>query len=39
MTQPDNLASFIQFCAKNFPANRYALILWDHGSGSVSGYG
>ena len=39
MTNPDTLASFIQLCAKNFKANRYALILWDHGSGSVSGYG
>ena len=39
MTSPDTLASFIQYCAKNFKANRYALILWDHGSGSVSGYG
>ena len=39
MTNPDTLASFIQFCKKNFPANRNELILWDHGSGSVSGYG
>ena len=39
MTNPDNLASYIQFCAKNFPADRYELILWDHGGGSVSGYG
>ena len=39
MTNPDTLVSFIQFCKKNFSANRYALILWDHGSGSVSGYG
>ena len=39
MTNPDTLASFIQYCAKNYKANRYALILWDHGSGSVSGYG
>ena len=39
MTNPATLSSFIQYCAKNFPANRYALILWDHGSGSVSGYG
>ena len=39
MTNPNTLASFIQYCAKNFKANRYALILWDHGSGSVSGYG
>ncbi|MBR4539337.1 MAG: peptidase C11 [Clostridia bacterium] len=39
MTTPSTLSSFIQYCAKNFKANRYALILWDHGSGSVSGYG
>jgi len=39
MTNPDTLASFIQYGAKNFKANRYALILWDHGSGSVAGYG
>ena len=39
MTNPETLASFIKYCAKNFKANRYALILWDHGSGSVSGYG
>lgn len=39
MTSPETLSSFIQFCARNFSANRYALILWDHGSGSVSGYG
>ena len=39
MTDPATLASFIQYCAKNFSANRYAMILWDHGSGSVSGYG
>ena len=39
MTDPSNLASFIQFCSKNFPANRNELILWDHGGGSVTGYG
>jgi hypothetical protein len=39
MTAPSNLASFIQFCSKNFPANRNELILWDHGGGSVTGYG
>ena len=39
MTNPDNLASYIQWSAKNFPADRYELILWDHGGGSVSGYG
>ncbi|MBQ8597167.1 MAG: peptidase C11 [Lachnospiraceae bacterium] len=39
MTDPDTLSSFIQYCAKNYPANRNALIFWDHGGGSVSGYG
>jgi len=39
MTDPGNLSSFIQYCSKNFPANRNELILWDHGGGSVTGYG
>lgn len=39
MTSPDTLAGYIQWCAKNYPASRYELILWDHGGGSVSGYG
>ena len=39
MTDPATLASFIQYCSKNFPANRTALIFWDHGGGSLSGYG
>ena len=39
MTDPDTLSAFIRYCAKNFPANRMALIFWDHGGGSVSGYG
>ena len=39
MTEPATLSNFIQYCDKNFPADRYELILWDHGGGSVSGYG
>ena len=39
MTDPQTLTEFIRFCSKNFPANRQDLILWDHGSGSVAGYG
>ena len=39
MTSPDNLTGFIKYCAKNFPANRNELIFWDHGGGSLSGYG
>ena len=39
MTDPTTLTSFIQYCSENFPANRNQLILWDHGGGSVSGFG
>ena len=39
MTNPDTLSSFIKWCKKNYPANRNSLIFWDHGGGSVSGYG
>ncbi len=39
MTDPDTLVSFIKYCTKNFPADRNSLIFWDHGGGSVSGYG
>ncbi len=39
MTDPDNLSWFIRWCEKHYPANRRALIFWDHGGGSVSGYG
>jgi len=39
MTDPDTLQNFIEFSAANFPANRYALIFWDHGGGSLSGFG
>ena len=39
MTDPDNLTAFIQYCVKNYPADRNILIFWDHGGGSLSGYG
>ena len=39
MTDPNTLSDYIRWCSRNFPANRYELILWDHGGGSVSGYG
>lgn len=39
MTDPDTLAGYIRWCAESFPASRYGLILWDHGGGSLSGYG
>jgi len=39
MTDPNTLAGYIQWAAKNAKADRYELIFWDHGGGSVSGYG
>ncbi len=39
MVKPSTLSSFIQYAAKQAPANRYELILWDHGGGSLTGYG
>ena len=39
MTDPSVLSGYIRWCVKNYPASRYELILWDHGGGSVSGYG
>ncbi len=39
MTDPRTLQDFITYSATNFPANRYALIFWDHGGGSLSGFG
>ena len=39
MVNPDTLTTFIKYGKKNFPANRMCLIFWDHGGGSVSGFG
>jgi len=39
MTAPDTLTGFIKYAKSNFPADRYDLIMWDHGGGSISGYG
>lgn len=39
MTDPATLTEFIRYCSSKYPANRNMLILWDHGGGSLSGYG
>lgn len=33
------LADFLNYAYAQYPADRYALILWDHGMGPVIGYG
>ena len=37
MGSPEALSDFIRFGMDNYPARRYALILWDHGGGPVYG--
>ena len=39
MSEPKNLTDFIVWTKKNYPADRYMLVLWDHGGGFASGYG
>ena len=39
MVDPATLTEFIQFCQQNYPADRNILIFWDHGGGSITGYG
>lgn len=39
MTEPTNLTKFINYCKSYYEADRYILIFWDHGGGTLSGYG
>ena len=39
MVDPANLTEFINYSKEKFPADRYMLVFWDHGGGSVTGYG
>ncbi len=39
MASPETLTNFINDTAQNFPADRYSLILWNHGGGAFSGFG
>lgn len=39
MGNPDTLRDFLWFCMGNFPAEKYGLIMWDHGGGSIAGFG
>ncbi len=33
MGDPQTLSKFIDFCKNNYPADNYALVLWNHGGG------
>ncbi len=39
MTHADTLSNFIRWGADAYPAERYILIFWDHGYGTVKGFG
>ena len=39
MTNPQLLKDFIDYCVENYPAEKYDLILWDHGGGPMGGFG
>ncbi|MBN1632054.1 MAG: peptidase C11, partial [Thermoleophilia bacterium] len=39
MVNPATLADFIQYSKAKYPADRYMLVMWDHGGGSLTGYG
>ena len=39
MGDPVVLAGFINFCTAYYPAEQYGLILWNHGGGTIQGFG
>ena len=39
MSEPKSLEDFIKWTKSNYPADRYILVLWDHGGGFSQGYG
>lgn len=39
MSEPETLSDFISWAGKTYPADRYGLVLWDHGGGTLLGYG
>lgn len=34
MGDPQTLIDFIQYCRDSYPADRYALVIWNHGDGA-----
>ena len=39
MAEPESLTDFIRWARETYPADRYMLVLWDHGGGFSLGYG
>ncbi len=39
MGEPEPLTDFLNYCYENYPAEDFALVMWDHGDGPLIGYG
>ena len=39
MGNPDNIEHLLNYSYKNYKAEKYSLIFWDHGGGPIYGYG
>ena len=39
MCTREALADFVSWSAQTYPADRYMLVLWDHGGGTLGGFG
>ena len=39
MSDQESLEDFIKWAKEEYPADRYMLVLWDHGGGFAGGYG
>ena len=39
MGKPETLRDFISYSMSHLPAKKYGLIMWDHGGGSIAGFG
>ena len=39
MSDPEVLKAFIDYGVEHYPADKYDLILWDHGGGPTGGFG
>lgn len=39
MSEPKTLANFLRWGVTAYPAQQYILVLWDHGGGTLYGYG
>ena len=39
MVEPSEVSDFIKWSVANYPADRYCFIFWDHGGGTLAGFG